>query len=116
MGTTGTQRLGDTLESRQATNQGLREQVEATVRERARHTTSDKVGDTRSFANMEQTLTREYWGRFLIELLQNARDAWLASSPDDRDGLLRIRLTDDPALVVCNEGSPLTAEVVLHSI
>jgi hypothetical protein len=90
--------------------------VEATVRERARHTTSDKVGDTRSFANMEQTLTREYWGRFLIELLQNARDAWLASSPDDRDGLLRIRLTDDPALVVCNEGSPLTAEVVLHSI
>ena len=31
--------------------------VEETVRERARHDTSDKVGDTRSFANMEQTLT-----------------------------------------------------------
>ena len=90
--------------------------VEATVRERARHTTSDKVGDTRSFANMEQTLTREYWGRFLIELLQNARDAWLASSPGRRDGLLRIRLTDDPALVVCNEGSPLTPSIVLDSI
>lgn len=94
----------------------VRREVEATVRERARHTTSDKVGDTRSFANMEQTLTREYWGRFLIELLQNARDAWLASSPDGRDGLLRIRLTGSPALVVCNEGSPLTPEVVLHSI
>lgn len=94
----------------------VRREVEATVRERARHTTSDKVGDTRSFANMEQTLTREYWGRFLIELLQNARDAWLASSPDGRDGLLRIRLTGSPALVVCNEGSPLTPDVVLHSI
>ena len=90
--------------------------VEDTVRERARHDTSDKVGDTRSFANMEQTLTREYWGRFLIELLQNARDAWLRGDNGSRDGLLRIRLTRDPALVVCNEGEPLSSEVVLHSI
>lgn len=90
--------------------------VEDTVRERARHDTSDKVGDTRSFANMEQTLTREYWGRFLIELLQNARDAWLRGDNGSRDGLLRIQLTRDPALVVCNEGEPLTSEVVLHSI
>lgn len=93
-----------------------RAHVETTVRERARHATSDKVGDTRSFANMEQTLTREYWGRFLIELLQNARDAWLASSPGRRDGLLRIRLTRDRALVVCNEGSPLTPSIVLDAI
>src|SRR5262249_45113358 len=81
-----------------------RDLVETTVRERARHDTSDKVGDTRSFANMEQALTREYWGRFLIELLQNARDAWLSGVASHRDGLLRIRLTEDPALVVCNEG------------
>ena len=64
----------------------VRQYIETTVRKRARHTTSDKVGDTRSFANMEQTLTREYWGRFLIELLQNARDAWLAASPGRRNG------------------------------
>lgn len=90
--------------------------VENTVLERARHDTSDKVGDTRSFANMEQTLTREYWGRFLIELLQNARDAWLHSDTGSRDGVLRIRLTRDPTLVVCNEGEPLKSDVVLHSI
>ena len=93
-----------------------REQVEATVLDRARHDTSDRVGDTRSFANMEQTLTREYWGRFLIELLQNARDAWLRGPNLGQDGLLRIRLTADGALVVCNEGEALTPEVVLHSI
>ena len=51
--------------------------IETTVADRARHETRDKVGDTRSFANMEQTLAREYHGRFLIEMLQNARDAWL---------------------------------------
>jgi hypothetical protein len=99
-----------------AADASARDQVEATVLERARHDTSDKVGDTRSFANMEQTLTREYWGRFLIELLQNARDAWLRGPGTGRDGLLRVRLTSDAELVVCNEGEPLSPEVVLHSI
>jgi hypothetical protein len=98
------------------TGMSSRELVETTVRERARHDTSDNVGDTRSFGNMEQTLTREYWGRFLIELLQNARDAWLGGVASHRDGLLRIRLTTDPALVVCNEGDPLSPGVVLDSI
>src|SRR5438105_15103609 len=93
-----------------------RQLVQTTVRERATHDTPDKVGDTRSFANMERTLTREYWGRFLIELLQNARDAWLAGQGGGRDGIVRIRLTRDPALIVCNEGEPLTPEVVLQSI
>ena len=65
---------------------------------------------------MEQTLTREYWGRFLIEMLQNARDAWLADGRGGSDGVLRIRLTGDPALVVCNEGTPLTSSIVLDSI
>lgn len=74
-----------------------REQVEVTVLERARHDGSDKVGDRRSFANIEQTLTREYWGRFLIELLQNARDAWLRRPGMAQDGLLRIWLTVDGA-------------------
>ena len=52
-----------------------RDLIEQTVRRRATHETRDQVGDTRSYANMERTLKREYWGRFLIELLQNARDA-----------------------------------------
>ena len=52
-----------------------RDLIEQTVRRRASHETRDQVGDTRSYANMERTLKREYWGRFLIELLQNARDA-----------------------------------------
>jgi Domain of unknown function (DUF3883) len=93
-----------------------RELIESTVLERATHLTTDSVGDTRSFANMELTLTREYWGRFLIELLQNARDAWLEGTGGGAEGIIRIRLTKDPALVVCNEGEPLTPEVVLQSI
>ena len=90
--------------------------IVTTVADRARHETRDKVGDTRSFANMEQTLAREYYGRFLIEMLQNARDAWLHGTSSRPDGLLRIRLTAEPTLVVCNEGEPLSPDVVLHSI
>ena len=90
--------------------------IESTVADRARHETRDKVGDTRSFANMEQTLAREYHGRFLIEMLQNARDAWLPGTSSRPEGLLRIRLPAEPTLVVCNEGEPLSPDVVLHSI
>ena len=107
---------GDATNGTQSSTLSARQLLESIVIERATHDTPDKVGDTRSFANMERTLTREYWGRFLIELLQNARDAWLASMAGGRDGIVRIRLTKDPALVVCNEGEPLTSEVVLQSI
>ncbi|MBA3851710.1 MAG: hypothetical protein H0X59_05020 [Chloroflexi bacterium] len=37
-----------------------RELIEQTVRGRATHATRDQVGDTRSHANMERTLKREY--------------------------------------------------------
>ncbi len=93
-----------------------REAIRNAVEVRASHRTTDEVSDTRSFGNMEQTLTREYWGRFLIELLQNARDAWLAAERDGEDGIVRVRLTDEPALLVCNEGVPITPEIVLQSI
>ena len=93
-----------------------RELITTTVTRRASHEDKDRVGDTRSFANMKQTLTREYWGRFLIEMLQNARDAWLAGGRDRSDGVLRIRLTRDPVLLVCNEGRAITADVILDSI
>jgi hypothetical protein len=46
------------------------------VRERAQHATAEEVRTTCSFARAERLLGREYHGRFLIELLQNAADAW----------------------------------------
>src|SRR5205809_662789 len=55
--------------------------LEAEVRERARHATAESVRMTCSFARAERLIGREYHGRFLIELLQNAADAW---SNDDR--------------------------------
>ena len=76
-----------------ATHWTVREEVESVVLDRARHTTKDKIGDTRSFANMEQTLKREYWGRFLIELMQNARDAWQADGRNRRDGSTPARMS-----------------------
>lgn len=93
-----------------------RQLIESTVRIRATHRTKDEVGDTRSFGNMEQTLTREYWGRFLMELVQNARDAWLAAGRPEAGSTLLVRLTDEPALVVGNQGRPITADVILDSI
>lgn len=93
-----------------------RDLIEQTVRRRATHETRDQVGDTRSYANMERTLKREYWGRFLIELLQNARDAWNSNHADATDGVVLVRLTSEPALIVANQGEGLRPEVLLDSI
>lgn len=107
------------LDTRTADTPGAlraRELIERTVRRRATHETRDDVGDTRSYANMERTLKREYWGRFLIELLQNARDAWNLGHPDATDGVVLVRLTNEPALIVANQGDALRPEVLLDSI
>ena len=93
-----------------------RELIDETVRRRATHETRDQVGDTRSYANMERTLKREYWGRFLIELLQNARDAWNSTHADATDGVVLVRLTSEPALIIANQGEALRPEVLLDSI
>ena len=94
-----------------------RDQIEAEVRARARHETKDEVSDTRSFAEMERTLRREYHGRFLIELIQNARDAWMKDGNHSTDGILRINLSGaPPALSVCNRGTPVSPDVVLYSL
>lgn len=93
-----------------------RDLVTETVTRRATHTELDQVTDTLSLWSAERIVTGEYHGRFLIELLQNARDALLADDPAARSGTVRIRLTDQPALVVCNDGVPLKPEVLLHSI
>jgi hypothetical protein len=90
--------------------------IRRVVAKRATHRDKDEVGDTRSLGNIERTLVREYWGRFLIELIQNARDAWLEANPGQRGGRLIIQLTTDPALVVANSGAPITEDIVLDSI
>ena len=45
------------------------------VVERSKHATAESVRTTCSFARAERLIGREYHGRFLIELLQNAADA-----------------------------------------
>lgn len=97
-------------------NLSPRDLVIETVLKRATHTDLDQVTDTLSNWSTERIVTGEYHGRFLIELLQNARDAFLEASPDARDGLVQIRLTEEPALVVANDGVPLAPNVLLHSI
>jgi hypothetical protein len=58
-----------------------RDLVIETVAKRATHTDLDQVTDTLSNWSTERIVTGEYHGRFLIELLQNARDALLESKP-----------------------------------
>ena len=91
-------------------------QLEETVLERARHETPDQVSATRSSWAVESAMQDEYHGRFVIELLQNARDAWIKANPGRSDGVLRLRLTSDPALIVCNEGVALGLKVLLYAI
>src|SRR5688572_21368489 len=94
-----------------------RSYLERVVAERARHTTKEEVRTTCSFARAERLLGREYHGRFLIELLQNAADAWRADSRSEHSkARVAVLLVDGPALLVANEGAPMTAEVVIESL
>jgi len=90
--------------------------IEDTVRRRARHEVLDDVTKTLSDWNVADIVAGEYHGRFLIELIQNARDAFLERSPGATDGVVRVRLTREPALVVANQGAPLPTKVLLQSI
>lgn len=87
-----------------------------TVESRAKHETLDQVTSTHSDWHVEQTLKREYYGRFLLELIQNARDAWNGMHDGSEDGVLAIRIGSDRSLTVANEGLFLPAERVIHSI
>lgn len=97
-----------------------RQFIEQVVRERLAHPTIESVRTTGSLARAERIIQREYHGRFLIELLQNAADAWRNSSAEERsagDKPLAIVLTDNPpALLVANHGSPLEARTVIESL
>lgn len=94
--------------------------VGRTIRERvvrrATHHDVEDVSKTVSDWSVAQIVTQEYHGRFILELLQNARDAFLEASPGRTDGKVRITLTSEPALVVANQGAPMPTDVLLLSI
>lgn len=90
--------------------------IESEVLSRASHSTKDEVSDTRSYANMERALRREYHGRFVIELIQNARDAFASGADDDSKGVLQLTISEGPALLVCNQGPALSPDALLYSI
>ena len=98
-------------------NHQSRDYLEEEVRRRARHTTPEDVRITCSFARAERLLGREYHGRFLIELLQNAADAWRNGRRSESErSKVAIVLGEGPALLVANMGQSMSAEVVVESI
>jgi hypothetical protein len=106
----------DSAEVVSSERQSARAFIEERVAERALRTTAEQVQDTCSFARAERLLGREYHGRFLIELLQNAADAWRASEPGDRRSHALIMLDEGPSLHVANQGAPFPASAVIESL
>lgn len=95
-----------------------RDEIEAVVEERARRDSLDEVASLRSDGHAEQTVRSEYHGRFLIELLQNARDAAMKAAAGEGAGScgrLRIELGKG-CLVVANQGVAVTPKVLLYSL
>src|SRR5438874_929760 len=90
--------------------------IETRVAERTRRTTAEQVQDTCSFARAERLLGREYHGRFLIELLQNAADAWRESGPNGARSRARIVVDSAPSLLVANQGAPFPESAVIESL
>jgi hypothetical protein len=90
--------------------------IEDRVDERARRNTAEQVQDTCSFARAERLLGREYHGRFLIELLQNAADAWRESGPNGARSRARVVLDAGPSLLVANQGAPFPEDAVIESL
>lgn len=97
---------------------GQRERITEQTRRWARHVDDGDVFTTSSFANMEALLRREYFGRFVIELVQNARDAWFAAGHgEDESSVVRVLLHGDPpVLVVANQGVALDADGLIRHI
>lgn len=104
---------GERLSQSEAT---ARAKVESTFSERAFHDTEERVRTTCSFARAERLLGREYHGRFLIELLQNAADAWRSKATLGARSRLAILLAPGPSLVVANQGVTFPADVVISSL
>src|SRR3954451_5907410 len=93
-----------------------REQIHEAIARRATHLDSEDVGRTVSLANGERLFGHEYHGRFLIELLQNAADAWDARAGQRERSRIEIAIAEGPVLLVANEGEPFPASVVIKSL
>lgn len=90
--------------------------IEATLDERTHFATPDQVRTRVSLAKAERQLGHEYHGRFLIELLQNASDAWGRIATDGGRSSVHVVLTEEPALLVANHGELVTAQIVIASL
>lgn len=90
--------------------------LEDEVRNRIGHRNAEDVRSTCSFARAERLLGQEYHGRFLIELLQNAADAFRGVGSASERSHVEIRITDGPALLVANCGAPMDGKVVIESL
>ena len=86
------------------------------VRERSRFKTAEDVRKLASLANAERQFGREYHGRFVIELLQNAADAWRKVAQPNQRSTVRIVLGEGPSLIVANQGEFLSAETIIKSL
>ena len=92
-----------------------REQIHEAIARRATHRDPEDVSRTVSLANGERLFGHEYHGRFLIELLQNAADAWNAGAGGERSRI-EIAIAEGPVLLVANEGESFPASVVIKSL
>ena len=86
------------------------------VLQRCRFTRAEDVRKLASLANAERQFGREYHGRFVIELLQNAADAWRKIAAGDERSKVLIILDQGPSLTVANQGEVLTAETIIKSL
>ena len=90
--------------------------VEAEVAGRAAHHVPEDVRRTASLAMAERLFGHEYHGRFLIELLQNAADAWGDRVKGGDRSRLEVAIGEGPALLVANQGDPFPAKTVIESL
>ena len=93
-----------------------RKQIHEAIARRATHRDPEDVRRTVSLANGEQLFGHEYHGRFLIELLQNAADAWDARAGQRDRSRIEIAIAEGPVLLVANEGESFPASVVIKSL
>ncbi len=90
--------------------------IQERIERRATHRDAEDASRTLSDWAASELVSSEYHGRFLIELLQNARDAYLERRPPEPKGVVRVRLTAEPALLVANNGVPMPENILLLSI
>ncbi len=73
---------------------------------------AEGVSNYRSMHSLTQQVEHQYHGRFLIELLQNAHDAFTGAARDANDNRVEVVFdpTDSPhgSLLVANDGAPFS--------